>query len=253
MAHFDNRVALITGGGSGIGQASAVTFAERGADVVILDINADGADETVQKVNALGRRAKAIEVDVADVKAVHEAVEEAEAHFGHIDVLLNNAGIGSDRCPLEDVTEDLFDRMFGVHVKATVFTTQAVIPGMKERGFGKVVNISSIQAMSAYANGATYNGAKGAILAISKGWAKEFSPWKINVNSVAPGHCLTPMPISRGDTPEILAEKAKSVPFGRYGTAEEMAYSIAFLCSPEAEFITGQVISPNGGFSIVGI
>ena len=253
MAHFDNRVALITGGGSGIGQASAVTFAERGADVVILDINADGADETVQKVNALGRRAKAIEVDVADVKAVHEAVEEAEAHFGHIDVLLNNAGIGSDRCPLEDVTEDLFDRMFGVHVKATVFTTQAVIPGMKERGFGKVVNISSIQAMSAYANGATYNGAKGAILAISKGWAKEFSPWKINVNIVAPGHCLTPMPISRGDTPEILAEKAKSVPFGRYGTAEEMAYSIAFLCSPEAEFITGQVISPNGGFSIVGI
>jgi 3-oxoacyl-[acyl-carrier protein] reductase len=253
VAHFDNRVALITGGGSGIGQASAVTFAERGADVVILDINADGADETVQKVNALGRRAKAIEVDVADVKAVHEAVEEAEAHFGHIDVLLNNAGIGSDRCPLEDVTEDLFDRMFGVHVKATVFTTQAVIPGMKERGFGKVVNISSIQAMSAYANGATYNGAKGAILAISKGWAKEFSPWKINVNIVAPGHCLTPMPISRGDTPEILAEKAKSVPFGRYGTAEEMAYSIAFLCSPEAEFITGQVISPNGGFSIVGI
>ena len=253
MPHFDNRVALITGGGSGIGQASAVTFAERGADVVILDINADGADETVQKVNALGRRAKAIEVDVADVKAVHEAVEEAEAHFGHIDLLLNNAGIGSDRCPLEDVTEDLFDRMFGVHVKATVFTTQAVIPGMKERGFGKIVNISSIQAMSAYANGATYNGAKGAILAISKGWAKEFSPWKINVNIVAPGHCLTPMPISRGDTPEILAEKAKSVPFGRYGTAEEMAYSIAFLCSPEAEFITGQVISPNGGFSIVGI
>ena len=253
MPHFDNRVALITGGGSGIGQASAVTFAERGADVVILDINADGADETVQKVNALGRRAKAIEVDVADVKAVHEAVEEAEAHFGHIDLLLNNAGIGSDRCPLEDVTEDLFDRMFGVHVKATVFTTQAVIPGMKERGFGKVVNISSIQAMSAYANGATYNGAKGAILAISKGWAKEFSPWKINVNIVAPGHCLTPMPISRGDTPEILAEKAKSVPFGRYGTAEEMAYSIAFLCSPEAEFITGQVISPNGGLSIVGI
>lgn len=253
MPHFDNRVALITGGGSGIGQASAVTFAERGADVVVLDINADGADETVQKVNALGRRAKAIEVDVADVKAVHEAVEEAEAHFGHIDLLLNNAGIGSDRCPLEDVTEDLFDRMFGVHVKATVFTTQAVIPGMKERGFGKIVNISSIQAMSAYANGATYNGAKGAILAISKGWAKEFSPWKINVNIVAPGHCLTPMPISRGDTPEILAEKAKSVPFGRYGTAEEMAYSIAFLCSPEAEFITGQVISPNGGFSIVGI
>jgi 3-oxoacyl-[acyl-carrier protein] reductase len=253
VPHFDNRVALITGGGSGIGQASAVTFAERGADVVILDINADGADETVQKVNALGRRAKAIEVDVADVKAVHEAVEEAEAHFGHIDLLLNNAGIGSDRCPLEDVTEDLFDRMFGVHVKATVFTTQAVIPGMKERGFGKIVNISSIQAMSAYANGATYNGAKGAILAISKGWAKEFSPWKINVNIVAPGHCLTPMPISRGDTPEILAEKAKSVPFGRYGTAEEMAYSIAFLCSPEAEFITGQVISPNGGFSIVGI
>jgi len=253
MAHFDNRVALITGGGSGIGQASAVTFAERGADIVIFDVNAAGADETVSRVNALGRQAKSIVVDISDVTAVQAAVKEAESHFGHIDVLVNNAGIGSDRCPLEEVTEDLFERMFGVHVKATVFTTQAVIPGMKERGFGKIVNISSIQAMSAYANSVTYNGAKGAILAISKGWAKEFSPWKINVNIVAPGHCMTPMPIGRGDTPEILAEKAKSVPFGRYGTPEEMAYAIAFLCSPEAEFITGQVISPNGGFSIVGI
>ena len=253
MAHFDGKVALITGGGSGIGQASAVIFAERGADVVIFDVNAAGANETVERVEAQGQKALPIVVDVSDVSAVQDAVAQAESSLGHIDILLNNAGIGSDRCPLEDVTEKLFNDMFGVHVKATIFTTQAVIPGMKQRGFGKIVNISSIQAMSAYANGSTYNGAKGAILAISKGWAKEFSPWKINVNVVAPGHCLTPMPISRGDTPEILAEKAKSVPFGRYGTPEEMGYAIAFLCSPEAEFITGQVISPNGGYSIVGI
>jgi 3-oxoacyl-[acyl-carrier protein] reductase len=143
----------------------------------------------------------------------------------------------------------MFERTFAVHVKGTLFTTQAVIPGMKARGWGKIVNLSSIQGISGFENAATYNGAKAAVLAMAQGWAKEFAPWKINVNVIAPGHCMTNMPLSR-DSPEELERQSKSVPFLRFAEPREMAYTIAYLCSPEADFITGQVVSPNGGFMI---
>ena len=143
----------------------------------------------------------------------------------------------------------MFERSIGIHVRGTMFTTQAVIPGMKQRRYGKIVNISSIQGTVGHTEGSTYNGAKGALLAMAKGWAKEFAPWNIAVNVVAPGHCMTPMPMAK-DSPEVLAEEAKTVPFKRYGQPEEMGYAIAYLCSSEADFVTGQVISPNGGYII---
>ncbi len=252
MGYLDGRVAMITGSGSGIGRATARLMAERGTDLIIHDQNEKGANETAEIVRGLGRKARVWLGDVSNVATMKKIVAEAEAHFGHIDILVNNAGIASDRCPIEEVTEAMFERSMAVHVKGTMFTTQAVVPGMKKRKFGKIVNISSIQGTVGAANGATYNGAKGAVLAMAKGWAKEFAPWTICVNAVAPGHCLTPMPMAK-DSPAVLAEKAKSIPFGRYGQPEEMGYAITFLCSPEADFITGQVISPNGGYTIVGI
>ncbi|MBT6117549.1 MAG: SDR family oxidoreductase [Rhodospirillaceae bacterium] len=251
MGQFDGRIALITGSGSGIGRATALIMAERGADIAVLDRNMEGAEETAEKVRALGRSAKIWEADVTDFGAMAEAVKAVEGAFGKIDVLVNNAGVSSDRCPLEEVTPEMFHRSMYVHLGGAIFTTQAVIPGMKARGYGKIVNISSIQGMVGHANGATYNAAKGGVLALTKGWAREFSEWKICVNAVAPGHCLTPMPMAR-DTPEVLAKKAESVPFKRYGQPEEMGYAIAYLCSPEADFVTGQVISPNGGYLMVG-
>ena len=185
--------------------------------------------------------------DVSDIGAMQQTV--AGTKLGDIDILVNNAGTPSDRCPLEAVTEEMFERSIGVHVKGTLFTTQAVVPGMKARKWGKIVNLSSIQGTSGFANGATYNGAKAAVLAMAQGWAKELAPWNINVNIIAPGHCMTNMPMSR-DTPEELAQQATTVPFGRFAEPEEMAYTIAFLCSQEAAFITGQVVSPNGGYLI---
>ena len=244
---FEGRVALITGSGSGIGRATARIMAERGADIIVHDINAAGAQETAEQVRGTGRRVEVSVCDVSDVAAMRKTV--ADTAFDHIDILVNNAGIPSDRCPLEDVTEEMFARSFEVHVKGTLFATQAVVPGMKERKFGKIVNLSSIQGVSGFENAATYNGAKGAVLAMAQGWAKELAPWNINVNVIAPGHVLTPMPLSR-DSPESIERQAKSVPFGRFAQPEEMGDVIAFLCSREAEFITGQVISPNGGFLI---
>ena len=249
MGQYDGKVAMITGSGSGIGRSTAIIMAERGADLVIHDINEKGANETAEKVKALGRKAKVWVADVSNVAAMKKVVAEAEKHFGKIDVLVNNAGVASDRCPIEEVTEAMFDRSIGIHVRGTMFTTQAVIPGMKQRRYGKIVNISSIQGTVGHTQGSTYNGAKGALLAMAKGWAKEFAPWNIAVNVVAPGHCMTPMPMAK-DSPEVLAEEAKTVPFKRYGQPEEMGYAIAYLCSSEADFVTGQVISPNGGYII---
>ena len=252
MGYLDGRVAMITGSGSGIGRATAIIMAERGADLIIHDINEKGAKETAERVRALKRNARVFVADVSDVGAMRRVVAEAEAHFGHIDILVNNAGIAGDRRPIEDVTEEFFNLEIGIHVKGTMFTTQAVVPGMKKRRYGKIVNISSINGMVADPNFAAYNGAKGAVLAMAKGWAKEFAPWNICVNIVAPGECLTPMPMAK-DSPDVIAEKAKLIPFKRYGQPEEMGYAVTFLCSPEADFITGQVISPNGGAVIVGI
>jgi 3-oxoacyl-[acyl-carrier protein] reductase len=249
MGQYDGKVAMITGSGSGIGRATAVIMAERGADLIIHDINEKGANETAEKIKALGRKAKVWVADVSNVAAMKKVVAEAEKHYGKIDVLVNNAGVASDRCPIEEVTEAMFDRSIGIHVRGTMFTTQAVIPGMKQLRYGKIVNISSIQGTVGHTQGATYNGAKGAVLAMAKGWAKEFAPWNIAVNVVAPGHCMTPMPMAK-DSPEVLAEEAKTVPFKRYGQPEEMGYAIAYLCSSEADVVTCQVISPNGGYII---
>ena len=252
MGVLDGKVALITGSGSGIGRATALIMAERGAEIIVQDINESGANETVGQVRALGRRAEAYVGDVSDVPRIRQIVADAEAAFGHIDILVNNAGVGSDRCPIEKVTEDLFERSFAVHVKGTLFATQAVVPGMKARRAGKIINISSILAMTPFTDLATYNGAKGAVLAMAKGWAKGFAPWNICVNVVAPGFCRTPMELDDLSS-EMLAARAKTIPFGRFGEPEEMAYAVAFLASSEADFITGQVISPNGGSAIVGI
>lgn len=249
MGQYDGKVAMITGSGSGIGRSTAIIMAERGADLIIHDINEKGANETAEKIAALGRKAKVWVADVSNVAAMKKVVAEAEKHYGKIDVLVNNAGVASDRCPIEEVTEAMFERSIGIHVRGTMFTTQAVIPGMKQRRYGKIVNISSIQGTVGHTQGSTYNGAKGALLAMAKGWAKEFAPWNIAVNVVAPGHCMTPMPMAK-DSPEVLAEEAKTVPFKRYGQPEEMGYAIAYLCSSEADFVTGQVISPNGGYII---
>jgi len=165
MGQYDGKVAMITGSGSGIGRSTAIIMAERGADLVIHDINEKGANETAEKVKALGRKAKVWVADVSNVAAMKKVVAEAEKHFGKIDVLVNNAGVASDRCPIEEVTEAMFDRSIGIHVRGTMFTTQAVIPGMKQRRYGKIVNISSIQGTVGHTQGSTYNGAKGALLA----------------------------------------------------------------------------------------
>jgi 3-oxoacyl-[acyl-carrier protein] reductase len=247
---MDGKVAWITGCGRGMGRAHALLLAERGADIVVHDVLADEARETAHRIEAMGRRVLVSNADVADPAAMRALAAEAERAFGKIDVLVNNAGIGQHRS-IEEITIEDFDRMFAIHVKGSFFCGQAVIPGMKERRYGKIVNISSIWGMNGADTASHYCAAKTALLGLTKAWAKELAPWNIHVNAVCPGGVITEMPIKVQGWDKIRA-KEKKVPLGRWAQPEEVSYAVAFLASAEADFITGQSISPNGGETIVG-
>jgi len=250
MSTLTGKVAMITGSGDGMGRAHAILMAERGADIVVHDIKPALAEETAAAVRKLGRKAHVAVCDVADVAAVRRMAGEAASAMGRIDILVNNAGYGQ-RSETQAITEQDFDRMFGVHVKGSFFAAQAVIPGMKERRYGKIVNISSMWGMTGAPVAPHYCAAKAALLGFTKSWAKELAPWNIHVNAVAPGGVKSGGPIKL-DSAETLKAKEARVPLKRYCEPVEISYAVAYLASPEADFVTGQVISPNGGEVIVG-
>ncbi|GAB4195301.1 MAG: beta-ketoacyl-ACP reductase [Thalassobaculales bacterium] len=238
-------LALVTGSGRGIGRAIALALAAEGARLVVHDIDPAGVAATA----GLLPDALPLVADVGEVAAMHAGIAAIEAAAGPIGILVNNAGIAADRRPLEALTPEFFERTMHVHLRGAIFTTQAVLPGMKRRGGGAIVNISSVQGLVGWTEGSAYNAAKGGLLALAKGWAKEFAPWGIRANAVAPGHVATDL-VAAHDPPEVLARKAAGIPLGRYATPQEIAATVAFLCGPGAAFITGQVLSPNGGLVI---
>ncbi|MGF7160091.1 3-oxoacyl-[acyl-carrier protein] reductase [Rhodoligotrophos appendicifer] len=252
MADFTGKTALITGSGRGMGRSHAAILAARGAAVVIHDINEAWAEETARRIRDKGGRCLVACGDVSKPGDMQDVVRRGEAEFGGIDILINNAGISAERAGLDGITEDLYERMFGVHVKGTIFTTQAAVPGMIARRSGRIVNISSIWGMTGHHFGATYCAAKAAILGLTKAWAKEFAPHNICVNAVAPGAVKTEMQVEV-DGLEAVKAQAKAIPLGRLAEPEEMSYPVIFLASSEASFVTGQVLSPNGGDTIVGV
>jgi 3-oxoacyl-[acyl-carrier protein] reductase len=251
MNLLTGKVALITGSGEGMGRAHARLMAERGAAIVVADMNATTANETAEMVRALGRSAHVEIVDMGDAAQVQRMVERSIEALGRIDILVNNAGIGQ-RVETSEVSVADFDRMFSVHVRGAFFAVQAVVPGMKQARSGKIINISSIWGMTGAPIAPHYCGAKAALLGMTKAWAKEFAPWNIHVNAVAPGGVLSGGPL-RYETPEQLKAKQEKVLLRRYADPVEISYAVAFLASSEADFVTGQVISPNGGDVIVGM
>ncbi len=243
-------MALITGAGSGMGQTHAKVFVERGAAVVINDLNGDGLRETAEIVREAGGRAIEFVGDITKPEFVKTMVDDAISQVGQISILVNNAGIG-EHCELEDISLDRLNQMLNIHVVGSFLCAQTIVPGMKEKKKGKIINISSIWGMNGHHTASHYCAAKAAMLGATKAWAKEFAPFNIHVNAVAPGGVLTPMPI-KVQGMEKIREKEKKVPLGRWATPEEISYAVAFLASEESDFITGQVISPNGGETIVG-
>ncbi|MAE92537.1 MAG: 3-oxoacyl-ACP reductase [Pelagibaca sp.] len=249
MTNFSGKTAIVTGAGSGIGAAAALMLAQGGASVGVHDISSEKAQETCDAIARAGGIARAVISDISDIAATQKVLREAEEAFGAIDILVNNAGITSDFCPVEEASAEMFERSMAVHVRGTLFATQAVVPGMKQRGSGRIINTSSISGTVGNPFATTYNAAKGAIAAMTKGWAKELAPSGILVNAMAPGPTITPMTTELLE-PEYFEKRALDIPLRRWGTAEDMAAAIVFLAGPGAAYITGQILSPNGGLAI---
>lgn len=247
MQQLEGQIALVTGAGSGIGRANAQVMAGRGAILIVNDLDPAAAQETVALITAAGGKAVSCVADVAVAASISDAIAKAQEHVGAIDILVNNAGITSQRKTLEELDEATIDRMFDITVKGTIFCTRAVLPAMKERRSGKIINTSSIMGLTGQRRGSHYAAAKAAVIGLTKAWAKEFADWNIQVNAVAPGRVRTPMVTFMTSTPAYIEDMERKVPMKRQAEPEEIAYLVAFLASSEANYLTGQVISPNGG------
>jgi 2-hydroxycyclohexanecarboxyl-CoA dehydrogenase len=242
-----HRVAVVTGGGSGIGASICRRLAAAGTRIAVLDINERGARETAERITAGGGGAVANPVDVADTAAVDAALARARGALGPIAILVNVAGIAGF-VPLAQMTRAEWDRMLAVHLTGTFNCARAAIPDMLAAGWGRIVNIASVAGLTGGGPGlAHYAAAKGGIIAFTKAIAHELGPSGITANCIAPGLIDTPLIQGSMVSAEIRAKTIESAPVRRIGQPEDVAAACAYLVSDDASFVTGQVLSPNGG------
>ena len=241
------KSAVVTGGASGIGRGISLRLARDGADVALLDRNLAGAEAVAREVRALGRRALAVEVDVARAASVAAAVEQARGTLGALQILVNSAGICAF-VPLAQMTEAIFDEMLAVHLKGVFLCTRAVLPDMLAAGWGRVVNLASVAGLNGGGPGLLhYASAKAGIIGFTKALAHEVGPAGVTANAIAPGLIDTPMVRGAGMADAFIQQVVQRTPVRRVGQPDDIAATCAYLVSEEAGFITGQVISPNGG------
>jgi 3-oxoacyl-[acyl-carrier protein] reductase len=245
------QVAIITGSARGIGRATALSLAREGAGIVVADINLAGAESVAQEIEGLGQRAIAVKTDVADPGQVRKTVRKAMKTFGRIDILVNNAGIALVRSFLETTPEE-WDRTIRVHLYGTFHCTKEVVPHMIAQGYGRIVNLSSVSGLVGSVERAAYGAAKGGIGMLTKILAVELAPSGIRVNAIAPGPVETEL--SRAAwTPADREGYFRLTPVERLGQPEDIAQAVLFLCLPQSDYITGQTLAVDGGFSVAGI
>lgn len=240
-----NQIALITGGSRGIGRATALLFAQEGADIAFCHLDDDAkAEQTAAEIRALGRRALHRSLDVSDIAAGRAFVQAAEEGLGPIDILFNNAGMNI-RKPFEAYSEAEFDRIFDVHVKGMFFMAQAVYSGMAQRGRGCIINVASQRGLKGAPNSAPYSAAKAAIIGFTRSLSWEAAPKGVRVNAVAPGPVETDLTaaMDAADRQAFI----DALPIHRFGRPEEIAATALLLAGPEGGFFVGATLSPNGG------
>ena len=249
---FAGRVALVTGAGRGMGACHARLLALGGARVVVQGRDGESVEQIATGIRTSGGEALAVASDVSREEDVARNLDEAEAAFGPVGILVNNAGVASFG-GTEAVTEESFDRVFGVNLAGTFLMTRRVVPGMKAARAGKIVNISSRFGQVGAPVSIDYCASKSGVHGLTKAWAKELAPWNICVNCVAPGGVWTEMGLAEHGGAEGIRKIEQSVPLKRWAQPEEMSHAVAFLAGPESDFITGQVLPANGGATMAGI
>ncbi len=240
-------MAIVTGAGRGMGRATALTLARGGATLVVNDINRDWAEAVVKEIKSAGGQAMAYVADISVETQVQAMIDAAVENFGKVDILVNNAGLLRGTSPLEDIPLSEWAQVMAVNLTGPFLCTKAVLPIMKARGSGKIVNISSSAGRSTSTfGGAHYTASKAAILGLTRHAARECAPYNINVNAVAPGSMDTEMVRELASRQDIEWER-RNIPLRRLGTPDDEANLVAFLCSEESSYITGATIDINGG------
>ena len=241
-----DKTAIVTGAGSGFGKGIAMRFAKEGARVGVIDINAEAAREVASQI---GNSAFAMEADVSIDRDVSRMVQEALDRWGQLDILVNNAGTTHRNQPMTEVTEEEYERIFAVNVKSVFLGARHVVPFMKKQGFGVILNVASTAGVRPRPGLVWYNTSKGAMMTATKAMAIELAGEKIRVNAINPVAGETGMlHLFMGeDTPEKRAQFISSIPLGRLSLPEDMANAALFLCSDEAEMITGLSMEVDGG------
>ncbi|WP_172299524.1 glucose 1-dehydrogenase [Pseudoruegeria sp. HB172150] len=241
---LDGKTAIVTGGGSGFGAGIARKFAAEGAKVMVADINTEAATEIAAEIGGTAQT-----VDVADGASVAAMANAAVDGFGALDILVNNAGITHLPMPMEDVPEDEFDRVLAVNAKSVYLTAKYLVPHMKSRKTGAILNIASTAGLSPRPNLNWYNASKGWMITATKTMAVELAPHGVRVNALCPVAGETPLLKSfmGQDTPEMRAKFLATIPLGRFSTPEDMGNAACFLCSDEASMVTGVAMEVDGG------
>jgi NAD(P)-dependent dehydrogenase (short-subunit alcohol dehydrogenase family) len=247
LRRLQGKVAIVTGAGTGIGRAISFLFAREGAKVAVTDIDVGAAEATVAEIVETGGSALAIEADVAEAVGVENMMRATVTTYGHLDVLINNAGVGTDGDVVE-LPEKEWQRILDVNLKGVFLCCKYAIPAMKKSGGGSIVNIASTAAFVGGSVSCVYPASKAGVVALSKSTALRYAHNNIRVNCVCPGHVDTALTYTLKD-PEVKAALIRKYPLGRLGAPEEIANAVLFIASDEASFITGTELIVDGGYT----
>ena len=246
---FRDKVALVTGGASGIGRATSLAFARQGARVAIADREPTGAAETARMIEDIGGSATVFELDVTKANDVASVIDRIVQTYGRLDCAFNNAGIGGNVAKTADYPEGEWDRTIDVNLKGVWLCMKYEIPVMEKQGSGAIVNTASIYGLAGAAGYIAYNAAKHGVVGITRTVALEYATAGIRINAVCPGYIRTPMTQPGIDAnPEFERKMVSQTPMGRMGLPEEIAEAVVWLCSDAASFVTGHTMTPDGGY-----